>query len=56
MNDSQRTQNAPDPGLTALTLIAQFHGIPTDIEQLRHASGQRRLCEQGTVSGTDCDI
>jgi subfamily B ATP-binding cassette protein HlyB/CyaB len=39
MNDFQRTPSSPDPGLAALVLIAQFHGIPTDIEQLRHASG-----------------
>jgi subfamily B ATP-binding cassette protein HlyB/CyaB len=40
VNDFQRTRNAPDPGLAALALIAQFHGVPADVEQLRHASGQ----------------
>ena len=28
-----------DPGLSALVLIAQFHGVPVDAQQLHHASG-----------------
>jgi subfamily B ATP-binding cassette protein HlyB/CyaB len=28
-----------DPGLTALVLIARFHGIAADVEQLRHSAG-----------------
>lgn len=28
-----------DPGLTALVMIARFHGIAADAEQIRHASG-----------------
>jgi len=52
MNDSQQTTNAPDPGLTALALIAQFHGVPTDIDQLRHSSGQTT----GQLSITDLEI
>lgn len=39
MNDPQSPPDAPDAGLAALALIAQFHGLATDIEQLRHASG-----------------
>ena len=39
MTDFSSPPNAPDPGLAALVLIAQFHGIATDIEQLSHASG-----------------
>ena len=27
-----------DPGLMALVLIARFHGIAVDVEQLRHAA------------------
>jgi subfamily B ATP-binding cassette protein HlyB/CyaB len=34
-------ENAPliDPGLAALVMIAQFHGIAADAQQLRHAGG-----------------
>jgi len=34
-------ENSPmaDPGLSALVLIAQFHGVPVDAQQLHHASG-----------------
>jgi ATP-binding cassette, subfamily B, bacterial HlyB/CyaB len=39
MNDFQSTPSAPDAGLAALVLIAQFHGLATDADQLRHASG-----------------
>jgi len=28
-----------DPGLAALVMIARFHGIAADVQQLRHASG-----------------
>jgi len=42
MNDSESTQTllpSIDPGLAALVLIARFHGIAADAEQLRHAAG-----------------
>ncbi|KVU36226.1 peptidase C39 [Burkholderia ubonensis] len=39
MNEVQLTLASPDPGLAALVLIAQFHGIAADADQMRHASG-----------------
>jgi hypothetical protein len=37
---------AGDPGLACLTIIARFHGIPADAEQLRHQSGISELTER----------
>ncbi|WP_186015281.1 type I secretion system permease/ATPase [Burkholderia gladioli] len=37
MDPSQKTIPSRDPGLALLVLIARFHGIATDSEQLRHA-------------------
>jgi subfamily B ATP-binding cassette protein HlyB/CyaB len=42
MNDSDSTQAlvpSIDPGLAALILIARFHGVAADADQLRHAAG-----------------
>lgn len=41
--NATESQTAPhaDPGLSALVLIARFHGIAADTDQLRHAAGIR---------------
>jgi subfamily B ATP-binding cassette protein HlyB/CyaB len=39
MGQAEVPQEVLDPGLSALVMIAYFHGIPADISQLRHASG-----------------
>ncbi|MBR8140855.1 type I secretion system permease/ATPase [Burkholderia sp. AU19243] len=39
MDDTHHSHSDHDPGLAALVLIAQFHEIATDADQLRHASG-----------------
>ena len=37
--DNQETKSIADAGLAALVLIARFHNIATDANQLRHAAG-----------------
>ena len=39
IEQEQQTLPDPDPGLAALVLIARFHGVAADAEQLRHAAG-----------------
>ncbi|KVD33273.1 type I secretion system permease/ATPase [Burkholderia ubonensis] len=41
-----------DPGLLALTSIAQFHGISIDCDQIRHASG----VESDRFSASDLEV
>jgi len=52
MNDSQSPPHVLDPGLGALVLIAQFHGLAADAEQLSHASGQ----SAGTLGVADLEL
>ena len=39
IEQEQQTLSDRDPGLAALVLIARFHGVAADAEQLRHAAG-----------------
>ncbi|WDD92894.1 type I secretion system permease/ATPase [Burkholderia sp. FERM BP-3421] len=52
MNDFQSTPSMPDAGLAALVLIAQFHGLATDADQLRHASG----LPDGALGAADLEL
>lgn len=38
-NETHRGTTVDDPGLNALVMIARFHGIAADAQQLRHAAG-----------------
>ncbi|WP_206955960.1 type I secretion system permease/ATPase [Trinickia acidisoli] len=39
MNVPEEDASMADPGLAALVLIAQYHGLAVDAQQLRHAAG-----------------
>lgn len=40
---------ATDPGVHALTLIARFHGIAADPEQLKHAAGSQKAFSEKDI-------